>query len=43
MSAFAFLAQKRMNRESHRGLNLLLLAQAEPKVVEKQLATWEDE
>lgn len=42
MAAFAFLATKRMNRESHRELSLLTLAQGgDEKALKKVFDDWE--
>lgn len=42
MSAYAFLAAKRQNRENHIQFSLLRLAQSEDeKAVKQQIETWE--
>jgi hypothetical protein len=42
MAAYAFLAVKRQNRETHRDLSILLLAQSgDEKAIKKQLEDWE--
>jgi hypothetical protein len=42
MSAFTFLAVKRMNREAHRELSLMALANSgDGKVINEQLTKWE--
>jgi hypothetical protein len=42
MAAFTFLASKRLNRENHTKLGLMILAQSgDPKAVEKQFKDWE--
>jgi hypothetical protein len=44
MMAFSFLAGKRMNREQHRQLSLLSLANSgDGKTINEQLARWEKE
>jgi hypothetical protein len=44
MAAFTFLAVKRLNREAHRDLSLMALAQSgDMKEVNKQLGRWEKE
>jgi hypothetical protein len=42
MSAFTFLAVKRMNREAHGNLSVMALANSgDGKEINKQLAHWE--
>lgn len=44
MMAFSFLASKRMNREAHRTLSLLTLANSgDEKAINEQYARWEKE
>jgi len=44
MSAYSFLAVKRINREMHRNLSLMALAQSgDAKAINDQLARWEKE